>query len=185
MPCGTLTQEMEALLAPLVADRVVWDLGAGDLVYAHRLLALGASTVVAVDKELHGINSVWDTRIHILGTSFDRLVPPARIEVAFLSWPQNYPMPALEHLLTRADIVIYLGCNTGGSACGTPRLLTRLMTRELLGHVPLRRNTLLVYGEPRKRSGPMTGEEFAALSQTLLTFEEAERAALEHSSHWT
>jgi len=85
--------------------------------------------------------------------------------------------------LDRADVVIYLGCNTDHSACGSPELFRQLCGRELLGHVPHRRNTLLIYGRGT-RTGPLTGEEFAGLTGALLSFEEAVEKAAENTTHW-
>ena len=59
MPYGLLTPSMQALIVPLVADKAVWDLGAGDLAYARLLLDLGAQEVVAVDKQWH---CRWSTK---------------------------------------------------------------------------------------------------------------------------
>jgi len=181
MPFGLFTPEMEALVAPQVVGATVWDLGAGDLTYARRLVALGADRVLAVDKESYHLRHSAQ-QIEMLHSYFDDL-EPQDIEVAFVSWPQNKFDRGLLQALDRADVVIYLGCNTDHSACGSPELFRQLCGRELLGHVPHRRNTLLIYGRGT-RTGPLTGEEFADLTGALLSFEEAVEKAAENTTHW-
>lgn len=182
MPYGLLTPEMEALLVPHVAGKVVWDLGAGDLGYSKLLVKLGASRVLAVEKER--IRQPNHPGIELVLKRFHEL-DPDHIEVAFLSWPANHSSPGLAHLLSKSDVVIYLGSNTDMSACGTPDLfLHHLCGRELLGHAPHRRNTMLIYGQHDRRTGPLTGEEFAAITGQPLTFEAATAAATKATGHW-
>ena len=185
MPYGLLTPDMEALVAEHVSGSVVWDLGAGDLIYALRLLELGAGHVVAIDKDLVQINTPAGAGLTLRRDYFADIEPVGEIEVAFLSWPRNGAIWGLEDLLAKARKVIYLGCNTGGSACADEHLFrSQLCPRELLGHIPHPRNSLLVYGEQGKRTGPLTGEEFAVLSRTLMAFEEAQEAARQATEHW-
>jgi hypothetical protein len=81
----------------------------------------------------------------------------------------------LPELLVEAEIVIYLGSNTDGTACGTRGLFTFLVHRRLLAHVPFQPNSLLVYGEPGARECPLVGEEYAILSGKYLSFDEAQK----------
>ena len=175
MPCGLLTPPMQALLAPLVARRVVWDLGAGDLTHARLLLDLGAAGVIAVEKEWHKMPRPNDPRLRPLRMYFSS-VELRPIEVAFLSWPTNHNLPGLLEILGMAEIVVYLGCNIGGSACGFADLYRELATREPLACEEHRRNTLIAYGrEPR--TSPMLGEEFAGLTGLWFDTVEDARAA--------
>lgn len=179
MPFGTLTPEMEARIAPLVNNKTVWDLGAGDLSYAKRLLHLGAPHVVAVDKAIQGTPP---KDIQVIEAYFDEITTtllPEHIEIAFLSWPANRHMPGLQNLLDRSHIVIYLGSNTNGTACGTPNLIRTLASRSLLDELPHPRNSLLIYGPRLTQPRTLAGEEIAALSGQLITFEEAQRLATE------
>lgn len=186
MPFGLLTNEMEALVAPHVERRIVWDLGAGDLMYAHRLLKLGAAHVVAVDKELPQINVPPNFGLTIRQSYFHEIERlDEDIEVAFMSWPRNGNVPGLARMVDRSRVVVYLGSNTDGSACGDVELfLDHLCHRELLGHVPHRRNSLLIYGRPRRREKPLTGEEFAMLSGNMMPFETAQQEAAKQPSRW-
>lgn len=185
MPFGLLTPEMEAIVAEHVSGAVVWDLGAGDMLYALRLLELGAAHVIAIDKNLPQINVPAGAGLTLRQDYFADIEPVGEIEVAFVSWPRNGATWGLEDLLGSARKIIYLGSNTNGSACADPILFReQLCPRELLGHVPHPRNSLLIYGDSGKRSGPLTGEEFAVLSGDMMTFETAEREAPKHTSRW-
>ena len=172
MPMGHLTDEMLEAIRPVVVGKEVWDLGAGDGGHARTLLALGASRVFCVDKE--PLPQVWKgiTSIH---ARFEDIPSGTPIAVAFVSWPVNWPLPHLNRLVGQAERVIYLGSNTGGSACGTMGLFVGMADRQLLAHVPHYRNSLLVYGEPGVRKEPLTGEEWAMLSGSQVDFEEAQR----------
>ena len=90
-----------------------------------------------------------------------------------MSWIVNWDMSIVK-VLADAEIVIYLGKNTDGSACGYDKMWEHLRSREVLAHVPDRRNTLTVYG-PRVIVRPQTGEEIAFLhDHKVLSFERAE-----------
>jgi len=163
-------------MASHVADRVVWDLGAGDLVRARHMLDLGAREVVAVDKGWYDTPDAADPRLRPITAYFEAVEVPDSIEVVFLGWPMNYPMPGLSRLLDVAEVVIYLGSNTGGSACGSPGLHDLLRVREPLAYEEHRRNTLIVYGNTPRES-PLLAEEFAAMDGTLfLTLDDARKA---------
>jgi len=193
MPFGTLTPAMQAIIREHALGRTVWDLGAGDLTYAKRLIQLGARKVVAVEKggsrpgHLGGIATPLeaplrpDPRIECVWRYFAEVDPPEDgIEVAFLSWPQNGALATigLTRLIEGAQTVIYLGCNTGGSACGSGDMWRHLIQREVLAYEPMVRNTLIVYGQP---CGPRTlrGEEMGALASKMVRFEDVEEWSLE------
>jgi len=86
-------------------------------------------------------------------------------DVIHLAWPSNYDTGMI-HLLGTVPVVIYVGKNTDGSACGTPNLFACLRWREVLAYVPRQQNTLIVYGairkEPRKA---LYHEEMAGLDR--------------------
>lgn len=87
-------------------------------------------------------------------------------------------------MLETAETVIYLGCNTSGSACGDRSLFSHLRERRILAHVPSRRNTLTIYGSPGPLR-PLTGEEWGALGGRVVSFEEAETQAARVSLNTT
>jgi hypothetical protein len=173
---GIITEDMEPTIAEAVAGHEVWDLGAGDLGHAQHLLRLGASSIVAVDKEYREGPVPDLPGIRIVSGYFADLAIPDRIEVALVAWPVNYAHTAwaLLRILERAETVIYLGSNTSGNACGSPVLFQALTQRKLLAHVPHRRNTLLVYGREGRGEVPLTGEEYAATTGQFLTYEVAQ-----------
>tara|TARA_Y100000310_G_C20691665_1_gene822672 strand:+ start:1296 stop:1817 length:522 start_codon:yes stop_codon:yes gene_type:complete len=167
---GLLTTEMLSALRPLVAGKVVVDLGAGNCNKAAILKGIGAATVIAVDKNpmppTAGIKTVQGYFVEVA----DAL--PELIDVAFVSWPQNYPNRGLEAILHRAEVVIYLGSNTDGNSCGDPSLYGHLLSRKLLAHVGHQRNTLIAVGELLGEPRKPTFEEVAALSSKLLRYAE-------------
>ena len=172
MPLGHLTDEMLDILRPIVEGLEVWDLGSGDEGHARTLLGLGASRVFCVDKEPMVRDCTGITPVHAW---FGDISPDMSIPVAFVSWPPNRSLPHLNRLLGQAKIVIYLGSNTDGRACGDVRMFVSLAGRSLLAHVPYYRNSLLVYGEPLGRGAPLTGEEYAVFSGQLMRFDEAQK----------
>jgi len=151
MPYGKLTSEMEEAIRPYIAEKFVWDLGAGDMAYAARLRDLEAY-VTAVDKEpLEDIPCVCRYQ----GT-FEKLASHQLcLEVAFVSWPCNWRQPGLGTLMQRSETVIYLGLNSHskGSACGGSDFWESLIHRPILCSAEHPRNRLLVYG-----SGHVTRE---------------------------
>lgn len=174
MPFGTLTNGMLATIQPQVVDLEVWDLGAGDLGHAHTLLGIGAMRIIAVDKSDRGGSVLSTPGIEFNHAPFKDIdVSLAGIRVAFLSWPMNYRMPGLIGLLERSERVIYLGSNTDGCACGWPDLFHHFLGRELVAHVPHKKNSLLVLGDPLDEPRASTPEEYAALSGEMMTFDRA------------
>lgn len=180
MPCGLLTMRMANAIRPFVTDRTVWDLGAGDLGYSRKLLELGACGVTAVDKSFSRVTP--DPQIILVEQGFNDITPP-KIDVAFLSWPWATQIPGLIRLLQASRIVIYLGCNTDGTACGPKPVFHYLTRREIIWHLPHPRNSLIIYGPTEAPGRPLVGEECAATQESLLSFEEAQRAV--QSGQWT
>ena len=205
MSFGRLSEDQEKVLAPFVKDKIVHDLGAGFCDLSLRLLELGASRVVAIDKDRmprleHLAGRVAQARATFAeaagfgspGGFSDEEARRARslartIDVAFLSWPRENKVPGLVELLGRARIVVYLGKNTDMSMCGWPGMfLEALLPRSVLAHAPEQRNTLIVYGPRSNEPRRILGEEAAALAAgeappRVVTWEktEAHDAALE------
>jgi len=168
MSYGTLNAAQEECLKKLVVGKIVYDLGAGDLVLAHKLIELGAK-VIAVEKENFFIDNALtpnptmqaSLEIEVRQQYFQDMDDD--IDIAFVSWPDNYDNGLLP-ILKRTKTIIYLGKNTDMSMCGTPALFRYLLTRKIEEHVPARPNTLICYSEqldkPRWMPVP---EEDAAL----------------------
>lgn len=156
--------QLEAI-RPFVAGKVVHDLGAGNaLSLAHELLELGANYVFAIDKDPMTVPQ--SARIRAERLRFDEYeLRKQKIDVAFISWPQNLLSYPLLRLCTGATTVIYLGKNTDGRSCGHPMLFKDFLFRELLAYVPHHLNTLGVYGQYMPSSRRPTGEEFAGIYQ--------------------
>lgn len=168
MPWGRLNdtqiQELKRLLKP---GPIVYDLGAGDLVLSRNLLEWGAREVVAVDKEpLH----LPPSGIRTIRSLFKDLRED--VQWAFLSWPINHFDVGLLNIVERAQVVIYLGSNMDGSACGFFQLFQHLTTREVLAHAPRFANTLIVYGAAKVKREPFP-EERAAMSSEMINYKEA------------
>ncbi len=155
---GTLTVRHQEILRPFILDRVVHDLGAGDLTLAHILVVCGAASVIAVDKQPMPEPRV--PSIERVVSCFDAFTGP--VDIAFMSWPVNWRV-GLTPIARTARLVIYLGNNMGGSACGYPDLWWHLRSREVLAHEFESSGSLIVYGPgTRGRKGKLP-EEHAAL----------------------
>jgi hypothetical protein len=76
---------------------------------------------------------------------FDAVKLPALLDCVVISWPPNYPCSGLLDLVKRAFRVVYIGCNTGGAACGTQDLFVHLSKRHLLYEMRDRRNCVHCY----------------------------------------
>ena len=174
-PYGLVTPEMAEVIKAHVAGKDVWDLGAGNLVYSHHLIQrYKAERVVAVDCA--PMSKPRRKAIHLVDKPFDQVqMPLAGVDVAFLSYPVNWHNPGLIRLLAQSKVVIYLGSNTGGTACGGIKLFQYLSIRPVLAHVPHHRNSLIVYGAPVDQwHRSLLPEEYAALHpEKMWTFEEA------------
>jgi len=146
MAFGKIVGRMGKAIQPLIEDKTVWDLGAGDLRQTEHLLQLGASWVVAVDKST--FPNIQTPRITLLQSVFEAVDPPEEgIDVAFLSWPDTSFQNGLVQLLDAARTVIYLGKNTSGTCCGFHALWEHLMQREILLHMTQLKNALLTFSD--------------------------------------
>lgn len=144
MSFGTLTKEQAKYVQHFVAGRVVTDLGAGDCELARLLKKLGASKVIAVDK--NGPIMKESKGVSCVRSYFSDYREP--IDVAFLSWPINWHVEGLIPALARASTVIYLGKTTDGMMCGWLTMWRHLSARTVLAEYPNPNNTLIVYGAP-------------------------------------
>lgn len=160
MPYGYLSPKQKAVVKPFVEDRLVHDLGAGDLKLAAVLAHLGASQVIAIDKEPY-IHTP-PRKVHPVTCRFEDY--PGPIDVGFLSWPRNTFDRGLLSIVLKTKLLIYLGTNTSGSACGFPQMWQQLIQREVLAHEPNEPNTLIVYG-PQNVQRRYLPEEYAAVYQ--------------------
>ncbi len=171
MSYGLLSVKMLETIRPLVAGKTVVDLGAGSCDKAVILKGLGAA-VIAIDKSfmrpIEGIEQHCGYFVEF--ADLDDRTLPEEIDVAFVSWPQNYRLNGLVRILERAGTVIYLGSNTDGNACGHRDLFLHMLTRKLEAYVPDRKNSLVVVGEALGRMRKPTFEEKAGLSTHLLRF---------------
>lgn len=177
MGFGRLTLRQKVTLSIHVKGQIVHDLGAGDLELARLMLTLGAKRVHAVDKAEIGPSQLRQKALSFKRGYFHDL-PKTPMDVLFTSWPINHDSGIVPHV-ERAGKVIYLGCNTGGSMCGTPELFAAMVRRELLAYVPDRHNSLVVVGKPLEGPRAPTGEELAGLNITseYYSFENAEAEA--------
>lgn len=167
MAYGCLSTEQRKAVREVIQGRVVTDLGAGNLSLSAELLQLGATQVIAVDKERA---QSANPQIQVIQSYFKTFLNP--IDVAFVSWPSNWETPGLIEALARSTIAIYLGKNSDGACCGTPKLFDSLHRREVLAHVPERKNTLIIYGSHQVQR-PALGEECAAMNlDTLYSFDD-------------
>ncbi len=164
---GRFTDEQWAAVEPHLLDKTVFDLGAGNLELAYKVkLEGGARKVIAIDcdempkPEFGGVKlkGIETHRSH-----FHKFMPPpGMLDVVLISWPCNWDLEIM-HLLRKASKIIYLGCNTGGTACGDSVLFEHLAGREVLAHVPDRYNVLTTYGS-MGATRELLPEEHAALN---------------------
>jgi hypothetical protein len=144
-----------------VADRAVHDFGAGDLELSHRIVELGATKLIAIDR--HDMPTPTSAAIERQKAYYENIRDQAAdVDVALLSWPVNWPC-CLEPFVEAARVVIYLGKCTDGSMCAYPGLWAALTGREVLAHVPDRSNTLIVYGPAKRPGRRLLPEEYAGV----------------------
>lgn len=168
---GGLNRFQEEAVRYYVRHRWIHDLGAGLLGWAKQLIEFEATCVTAVDSIYKDRdNNVLNDRkpwpmckpynVLLDPRTFrevdEAILPTQKLQVAFVSWPCNTygKTVGLERLVQRAEIVIYLGKNLDGTACGSPQFWDHVSKRKVLCFLPAVRNSLIVYGpeitEPRK-----------------------------------
>ena len=173
MPFGEMSDAQCDLVRPVVAGRVVHDLGAGDLAMAYLLIHLGASKVVAIDKcESPAVMALKkDGPIEFHRTYHDEYLKghwDVEVDVAFMSWPYNMLDVGMLLLAARAKTIVYLGVNVGGGAWGFPDLFHHFLTRKLEHHHPNPHNTLLVLGDELESPREPVYEERGGLEAAML-----------------
>lgn len=159
MSYGRLNQAQRLAVTPHLIGKTLHDLGAGDLELAQECLSLGAKHIVAIDKEMSRRKQAKITKLHLNFSEFKEPAP-----TVILSWPVNWVVEGLLRIVKEAETVVYLGTNTDSMACGTKTLWKHLATREVLAHVPVHGNTLIVYGALLEKSRKVLPEEYAALN---------------------
>lgn len=80
-----------------------------------------------------------------------------------VSWPTNGGIHGIENILKVVPQVLYIGKNTDGMACGTIRLFHDLSAREVLCHMPDKKNVLLHYDGSPRQAPSLFHEEYAAM----------------------
>lgn len=174
---GRLTPIQEGILEQYVNGKIVHDIFAGTMFLSHEMLRMGAKAVHAIDEKLAPPENC-DPRIVQFPIRVEEYLRrrSGRFTNAFVSWPDIGPTRGIGHLLARFSKVIYLGCNSGGTFCGSAAFWEEVLTREVLEYAPDQKNTLIVYGKKRHfMTRPMMGEETAGhLRQRLMSFEDAE-----------
>lgn len=159
---GHLNRFQEEAVRYYVKGQLVWDLGAGLLGWAHRLVSYGAKKVVAVDKiyrdrheNICNGNRTWGkvapAGVALSSCTFRELatgIEDPNIPVAFVSWPESTwsGTMGLELVTHHAQTVIYLGNNHDGTCCGSSIFWSYMRCRKVLCVLPSRVNTLIVYG---------------------------------------
>lgn len=175
----SVTPAQRDAFARAVEDRFVLDLGSGANPKLSVLaMELGAASVVAVDKEPLAVALPYGVTYRQESfANFNRNV--SRIDLALVSWPWVTDRSLL-YLIEKSDMVLYLGKNTDLVRCGSPKTrihrdLWRLLSRRpAIAHVPAPGEVLIVYGERTlERPRPLLGEEYAALSETPITYTES------------
>lgn len=184
---GKMNEPQMRVVQEAVKGKTVFDLGAGDYTNSLILRGLGATRVVAIDKEFFGptnkpmkgvtqFQMTFEAFLHVQRTKLQKVDFPKGDDVAFLSWPSNHEMKGLLDLLSWFNCIIYLGKNTDGTACAWPEFFRTMQKRPVLSYVPHRRNTLIHYGATfQKLERGMKGEELAGMDDIInYTFREAE-----------
>lgn len=170
---GRFSDAHKRVVRSFVRGRTVVDLGAGDCFRTAVLAELGPKSVIAVDPDLpteprsFGEPTAPVEMLPWSAYEFARRYT-ARIDVLYLAWP--YPgleREGFKELTDRADLVIYVGSNVEGSACGPTHFFMRMLQREVLAYRPERENTLIVYGEPCPHRAEPYYEELMGLSMPV------------------
>ena len=171
---GKFTPAQRDIVALAVLGCTVHDFGAGNLELAHELVKLGANRVVAIDASRKMPKPRTD-KIETVVSYFEDYDCPLALDIAFMSYPANRRIPHLVDFARRSRLCIYLGVNTGGSACGSVELFEHFLTRRCLAYVPDRKNTLIILGDTLTKARAPHGEEIGGLDKVRwYTFDEAE-----------
>lgn len=166
---GGLNDEQEAVVRNFVQGFNVHDLGAGQLGMSRKLVELGAHTVTAIDKDYEGRLHLYQDRppqVNLVGELFEEYAKHGHfIDVAFVCWPECYAQNGIVQLIQNVRVIIYLGSNFDGIACGAHDMWAVLKNREVLAYVPNRWNSLIVYAGQKWVARRPLPEEYAALNR--------------------
>jgi len=164
---GHIPRKHQDALRRFVRGARVVDLGCGDMERTWTLLGCDPEAVLAVDSHLPSSPKAHPRLTLHQGLFNDSLgvIRDFRPTVAHVSWPANY-LTGLVKLLTDIPTVIYVGCNTDGTACGERALFQYMLTRKMVRYLPDRQNTLIVVTKLLDNPRDATYEEKAALDQT-------------------
>lgn len=166
MPYWRLNEVQKAVLLDFVKGETVWELGCGDLSLAS-LMAQTAQWVHAADKEKpsvrpdHGrqIETPSLPNLSFYPQTFKQLRWPEHLDTVVTCWPVTHKVPGFMEIVQRAFRVVYIGCNTGGSACGEHALWLHLTKRMLVHEVPDQRNCLHCYSLVTHKDPQFRSEE--------------------------
>ena len=145
-----------------VKGDTVWELGCGNLALA-REMAVTARWVHAADKNRISCRDKPDN-VTFYRQHYHELQWPEWLDCVVTCWPMTCSAPGFMEILKRAFRVVYIGCNTGGVACGTHEMWLHLTKRMLVHEVRDKHNCLHCYSlvshaDPQFRSE----EEIAGL----------------------
>lgn len=164
-----LTPGMVAALAPHIRGQIVWDLGAGDGQLSLALKQMGADTVYSVEPHPpHPAQDDLPPGVVLVKEYIRDLPLPEEAPVVFISWPLNRAVRGLVEWVRHARMVVYLGSNFDGVACGDRDLFLTMLRRDVVMYVPDRHNNLIVLGQRRDTSRAPLPEEEAAFSGKIL-----------------
>ena len=91
--------------------------------------------------------------------------PHLRRDIAFVSWPVNWPSIAWSAFLSQYSDVFYLGSNHSGTCCGDMSLWELLSKREVCEVIPDFAETLIHYiSRDRENNAPAPLEEVFGIS---------------------
>lgn len=154
---GAFEKEHQDIVEKYVRGATVLDLGAGDGERAMIMYSMKPKNIIAVDYS-SALEPMRIPGFHSLKTMFGELFEKNlplidQADVAYVSWPSNRggmwadTTDYLVKILERISLVIYTGCNVGGTACGWMELFEHFRWRSVKSYAPSRRNTLIVYGK--------------------------------------
>jgi hypothetical protein len=134
---------------------------------------MGASSIIMLDKDPVRVSipiehEFLEARFEELSQSMP--VTVGDDDLAFLSWPINHRCWITE-LVTLFNTVIVVTCTTDGTRCGSTDLWHHFTRRELLAHVPGRRNSLPAYGRLGITRKPILEEQAGIDTSRIYAFE--------------
>lgn len=168
---ANLTHSQARCLRSVVQNRTVHDIGCGSGELSRWMAQNGAWRVYAVDKDIGTLPKKFAqpnvVRVAASFAAYSKKLAGDVGDVAVISWPWDSKHDGLVELLRKFTVVVYIGKNTDGSACGSNDLWQHLTTRALREEIPDQRNVLLHYGpEVFDKPALRSEEEIAGLLNT-------------------